>query len=171
MRKLKIAYLLLGIGIGIILINGLYSLYPEIKYKELSEEMILERAEELGYISLKEKLIIEKDTSEKEELEGKKPKELEEEPIKPETEEIEEEQEEIEELEIKPKEESMEIVIESIDNLSDIAKKLFDAKLIEDTEEFKSLVRNKGLDKRLIDGVYNIKYNTSYDDIINMFTK
>lgn len=69
MKKIKIAYLLLGIGIGIILINALYSLYPEVKYKELSEEMIIERAEELGYISLKEKIVIEENIGEKDELE------------------------------------------------------------------------------------------------------
>lgn len=174
MRKLKIAYLLLGMGIGIILINGLYSIYPQVKYKELSEEMIIERAEELGYISLKEKIIIEKDEL-RDGLEEIKLEEIEE--IEEPGVEVEQEPEEIapeilEELEEEKsdEEESIEIEIESRDNLSDIAKKLFDAKLIEDVEEFRSLVRDKGVDKKLRDGVYKIKHNTSYDDIIKLFT-
>lgn len=153
MKKIKIAYLLLGIGIGIILINNLYSFYPQVKYKELSEEMIIEKAEELGYVSLKERIIREEATNK----------------IEPnvEAEEIEEEKIEDEYFE---EDKSKEIVIQEGDSLSDVANKLYEAELIDNIEEFKDMVKDRDLEKKLLIGVYNIKYNTIYEDIIELLT-
>ena len=57
MKKIKLTYLLLGMGIGVILVNSLYLLCPKIEYIDLSDEMIIDKAKELGYISLKENIM------------------------------------------------------------------------------------------------------------------
>lgn len=56
----KIPYLLLGIGIGILMTNIVYSLYPKVEYKEYSQEEIIRKAEELGMVFLKEAIKVEK---------------------------------------------------------------------------------------------------------------
>lgn len=142
MRKIKIAYLLLGIGVGIILVNGLYFLHPEVKYKDLSDEMVIERAKELGYISFKDSLVKENQTTEIMESKDK---------------------------EAIPK--LVKITIKEGDNLSDIAERLFEANLIDDKEEFINLAVDKMMDKQFAYGIFDIKYNTSYSTIIKLLTK
>ena len=161
-KKTKIAFLTLGIGIGIIISSTLNSLYPKIKLIELEDEMIIERARELGMVNLKDsiKVDIPKET----------PKETPKEALKDESLEqiendvslaVDDELEEIEEIEI---------VVESGLILTEVATKLYDTKLIEDKDDFISFVRNKKLDKKIITGIYRIKYNSSYEEIIQILT-
>lgn len=148
MRKIKIAYLLLGIGVGIVLVNGLYYLFPKVKYVDLSDEMIIERAKELGYVSFKESIIKEKES---EKNIGNKEKNLEV---------IDGEDKKFTKIEI----------LEG-DTLSHIAEKLFKAELIDNKEEFILLAEDKMVDKKFAYGVFEIKYNTSYSTIIKLLTK
>lgn len=143
MKKIKRAYLLLGMGIGIILVSILYSLCPQVKYRDLNDEMIIERAKELGYISLKESILKEKKIEQKMEAEEV----------------------------IEEKEESVEITIVEGDSLSDIAEKLLNAGLINRKDEFISLAEEKMVDKKFSYGVFHIKYNTSYSSIIQLLIR
>lgn len=60
-KKAKIIYLTLGIGIGIVITSTLYSFYPVTKFVEISDDIIIERARELGMVTLKESLNMEAD--------------------------------------------------------------------------------------------------------------
>lgn len=153
-KKTKIAFLTLGIGIGIIISSTLNSLYPKIKLIELEDEMIIERARELGMVNLKDsiKVDIPKETLKDESLE-----QIENDVSLA----VDDELEEIEEIEI---------VVESGSILTEVATNLYDTKLIEDKDDFISFVRNKKLDKKIITGIYRIKYNSSYEEIIQILT-
>lgn len=142
MKKIKLTYLLLGMGIGVILVNSLYLLCPKIEYIDLSDEMIIDKAKELGYISLKENIMKENKSEKNLEFER-----------------------------IGKKEKSVEIKIEEGDNLSDIAEKLFKTNLIDNKKEFILLAEDKMVDNKFAYGVFNIKYNTSYSTIIELLIK
>lgn len=148
-KKSKIIYLILGLGIGIILTNILYSFYPIIKYTDLSDDMIIERARDLGMVSLKESIDIN--------LEKEKA-------IAPLVE------EEIIEEEI-PEETEVEIVIKSGENLTQIGRKLFELGVIDNEKEFIQLGKDKKLSTKFIVGTYKIKTNTDYDTIMDILTR
>lgn len=144
-KKVKLAYLFLGIGIGIIFVNALYSFYPQIKYMDLGDDVIIERARELGMVNLKESIDME---NPKEEL-------IEE-----------EEKKEVEEPKVE-----IEILVESGSSLTSVARKLYRAELIEDMDEFILFVKEKKLDKKIITGRYKIESDSSYEEIIETLTK
>ena len=148
-KKIKLAYLILGIGIGMVFTNILYSFYPNIKYLELQDDAVIEKAKELGMVSLKESIDVENKKEDKKEdiIEEKKEDEV----IEPIIE--------------------IEIVVESGSNLTRVAKKLYNANLIEDIDEFIVFVKQKKLDKKIRTGRYKIESNSSYDDIIETLTK
>lgn len=52
--KFKLPYLILGLGIGIIITNLLYSINPKVEYREYTEEEIVSLAKELGMVFVKE---------------------------------------------------------------------------------------------------------------------
>lgn len=141
--NIKIKYLILGLGIGIILSSTLYSIFPEVKYTSLDDGAIIERAKELGMVNLKESIKIEKKTEE-----------LVDEPV----------------IEVDTGEE-IEIEVVRGENSSDIAKKLYDANLIDDLDEFVFYAREKKVDKQLKYGFYKLKSNLSYDEIIKILLK
>lgn len=158
MKKIKAAYLLLGMGIGIILVSNLYFLFPRIQYIELSDEIIIEKAKELGYISLKDNI-----NKRKEDLAPKDSID-------------EDRKESIESVESgnavnKEEEILVEVEIKEGDNLSDIADKLYKANLIEDKEKFIDLSEDKTVDKNFAYGIFKIKNNSSYDTIINLLKR
>lgn len=154
MKKIKLAYLFLGIGIGIVLVNNLYFLFPEAEHIELSDEAIIERAKELGYISLKESISRGNENKEEESKEN----------INLRTEDKVNKKE-------KQDEKSVEVEIKEGDNLSDIADKLYQVNIIKDKKEFISLAQDKTVDKKFAYGVFDIKYNTSYEAIINLLIR
>ncbi|MBU5426412.1 endolytic transglycosylase MltG [Tissierella pigra] len=150
-KKGKIVYLILGLGIGVILTNILHSLYPIVKYVDLSDDMIIERSKELGMVSLKESI---NTNLEKEKEEVVVP------PI--------EEKEIIEEI---LEEAEIEVVIKSGESLTQIAKKLFELGIIDNEKEFIQLGKNKKLSTKFIVGTYKIKTNTDYDTIMDILTR
>lgn len=149
----KIIYLILGLGIGIIMTNMLHSFYPKFEYVELSEEAIIERARDLGMIKLKESIKVEKDkvdnevNIEKDKVD--KEVKIEEEPV---------------ELKVR------EVIVEEGSGLTEVAKQLYNADLIDDMEKFILFVRGEKLDKKIIIGKHEIKPNSSYSEIIKMLT-
>lgn len=144
-KRIKLAYLTLGIGIGMIFTNILYSFNPNIKYLDLEDEAIIEKAKELGMVNLKESIEVEN---------------IKEDPI----------EEKKEDEVIEPIIET-EIIVESGSNLTRVAKNLYDANLIKDVDEFVLFVKGKKLDKKIRTGRYKIKSNSSYDDIIEILTR
>ncbi len=144
-KRIKLAYLTLGIGIGMIFTNILYSFNPNIKYLDLEDEAIIEKAKELGMVNLKESIEVEN---------------IKEDPI----------EEKKEDEVIEPIIET-EIIVESGSNLTRVANNLYDANLIKDVDEFVLFVKGKKLDKKIRTGRYKIKSNSSYDDIIEILTR
>ncbi|MDR7856442.1 hypothetical protein [Tissierella sp.] len=156
LKKTKITYLILGMGIGIIITSTLYSLYPQISYIELEDEIIIERARELGMVNLKESIKTENFEAaiDKEETLDQTGSEANLE----------------EETELEEKTEEIEITIESGLTLTNVATKLYDAGLIEDKDDFISFVKNKKLQGKIISAKYKITSNSSYDEIVEMLT-
>lgn len=148
-KKSKITYLTLGIGIGIIITSTFYSFFPQIELEELSDDIITERAIDLGMINLKESINIVQPQKEKND-EEKSDKDKEQIPI--------------EELYIQ-------IIVDKGEVLQDIADKLFTLELIDNKEEFILLAEDKMRDRLFSYGTYDIKMNTSYSTIIKILTK
>ncbi len=143
-KKIKIAYLLLGIGIGLIVASTLYSFYPKVEYMDLSDDIIIEKARELGMVWLKENIDIESINNRVTDEEiGETVKEISE----------------------------KEIVVESGSSLTIVVKKLYDANLIDDIDEFILFVKDKKLDKKIRTGRYKIKLDSSHDEIIEILTR
>lgn len=153
MKKIKIVYLILGLGIGLILSNILYTNFPVKEYIELSDADIIKRAEELGYVSIKDKISTETKTTDQNEDKFDKVKESNDE----------------------TKEDSddgfIELEIVEGDTLKDISKKLLELDLIDDEEEFISTVEEKNMDKRFAYGIFKIPIDSSYSQIIELLTK
>ncbi|MBU5314110.1 endolytic transglycosylase MltG [Tissierella carlieri] len=158
-KKIKITYLFLGVGIGIIIASTLYSFYPKIEYIDLTDDIIMERARSLGMVGLKESI----DVINKEELAD------EENTMESANDEMKEVQKDIEE--IKAEVEEREIVVESGSSLTRVSKQLYNANLIDNIDEFISFVKDKKLDKKIVTGSYKIELNSSYDEIIEILTK
>lgn len=147
-KRTKLAYLVLGIGIGIIVSSTLYSILPNVKYIELSDDIIRKKARELGMINLKESINL--DNSSKEKNQNKN---------------------EVATENVLEKDEYVIIEIEKGYTLEDVAKNLFKSGLIDNEEEFILLAEDKTLDKKFNYGKFKIKYNTSYSTIIKILTE
>lgn len=162
-NKKNIVYLILGLGLGIIITNILHSTYPKIKFVELNDNEIIERARDLGMVSIKESIKTGKETVETEADELEKIAEK----LEKEVKELEESEKNETEAII---EEEILVVIESGMNLTQIASHLYDIDVIEDVEEFAKLVRQNGLSKKMSSGQYAIKKASSYSEIIKLLT-
>lgn len=141
-KKIKLSYLLLGLGIGILVTSTLYSIFPKTKYIDLDNDIIIEKAKDLGMVSLKESIKIRESTDTIND-----PKEK-----------------DITEVEF------IDFVVNKGDTLENIANKLFEKNLIEDIDEFIFLAEDKKLDTKLNYGTFRIKNNTSYSSIIKILT-
>ncbi len=157
MKNIKIVYLILGLGIGMTLSNILYGIFPEIEYVNLSDEDIISRAQELGYVSIKEKILFKEDEHITEDNEQTQEK----------TDEIEESYDSEEQIIGN----FIQIRIIEGDTLKNIANKLLKLGLIEDEEEFILAVEEKEMDKKFAYGTFNISPNADYDQIINLLTR
>lgn len=156
-NKIKLSYLILGMGIGIILNSTLYSIFPNEKYIELSDAIIIDRARELGMVNLKEAINTDSAPNKEEENTGSVDENL-------------DLEEELLEDEIIEEEEYVEVVVSRGERLTDIAQTLWELDLIGDKDEFIMLARNEGVSRNLIAGVYEIKKNTSLSKIIEVLT-
>lgn len=142
-KKNKLTYLLLGLGIGILFTSTLYSIFPNIEYIELDDDIIIEKARDLGMVSLKDSIDLEKPPKDKDDSEvGDDHKVI----------------------------EYVDCVVEKGDTLEDVASKLYELNLIDDKEEFILFTEDKNLDKKFNYGTFQIKYNTSYSTIIKILT-
>ncbi|SHI03084.1 endolytic transglycosylase MltG [Sporanaerobacter acetigenes] len=139
--KLKIVYMILGIGIGIILTSFVFAMKPNVKYKEYTNEEIMDRAKELGMVSVKENINVD-DVREnlKEDIELENNSEI-------------------------------TIKIGNNETLSKIADGLFESEIIDDKGEFIQFVKDKGMETKLRPGTYSLKKNMSYTSIIKILTK
>lgn len=54
----KLPFILLGLGIGIILVNTIYMFNPNIEYKDYTEEEIVQLATDLGMVFIKDNIDI-----------------------------------------------------------------------------------------------------------------
>jgi|GEM_PF-628173 len=153
MGKVKLSFLLLGLGIGIILTNFIYSVSPKVEYRDLTEEEIVDRAKELGMVYIK-------DT-----IEVNSPKEIPEDNNIP----VETEQEIETEIEIEP--ENIVFKIKNGEALETIAKNLYNAGLIDDINEFINYAKEKGLSKSLRVGTYNLNSDMDYETLVMILTK
>jgi len=133
-------YVLLGVGIGIIISSVFFFLNPNVQYKEYSNEEIIEKATELGMVTIKEAL----NTNNEENI-RKEETQLE------------------TEREIK-------FTISSGQPLVEIANNLFESEIIEDKEEFIQFVKDNNMDKRLLPGDYVLKSNLSYATIMKILS-
>lgn len=173
MKKTKIMYLTLGLGIGIVLSSLIYSIFPKIEYMDLSDEDIIKRAEELGYVSIKEKIIAE---NEKKDLEKEvevlsKIQENQEEELNKEENQEEELNKEQEKEDDKQEKKYVEVKIFKGESLTTISKRLFKLGLIDEKDKFIYTVKEKKLDRKLEHGIFRIPLNSDYDDIISILTK
>ncbi len=150
MKKTKIVYLTLGLGIGLVISNILYSIFPNFKYIDLSESDIIERAQELGYVSIKEKIKAEEDKEEPEKS------------VELSSEELDESKAEAKDIEIK--------ILEG-DTLKDITRKLLDLGLIENEEKFILAVEEKDMDKNFAYGKFYLPLDLDYSEIIRLLTR
>lgn len=58
-RKMKLSFLLLGLGIGILSTNFIYYINPKVEHKDLKDEEIIEQAKDLGMVFVKDTIQIE----------------------------------------------------------------------------------------------------------------
>lgn len=163
----KTKYILLGLGIGIIITNVLYYINPRIEYEELSDQEIVERAENLGMITIKENISI------NEEKKDKEKKEIEEKGLKEKTldEQIDNKKKEKERTEEVKESKSLLVKVEKGDSLYDISEKLYDLGLIDDTKKFDARVYERELSKKMHYGEYEIESGSDYDTIIDLLVK
>jgi len=167
-RRRKITYFILGLGIGIVISSTFYSFFPVTKFVELSDDIIIERARDLGMVKVKEHI-----------LDGEDPLGLDK--TKAEAGDVEESQafEEggdlLEDSRLEndldgDNEDDRSIAGEYIDfyvnkgeNSYSIAKNLYNLDLISSEEEFIALAEEKNVNKALFAGSYKIK--RGLDDI------
>lgn len=144
-------FLLLGIGIGLLVSSLLNIAYPKIKYTEYSEAQIIEKAKELGMVSLKE--AISKNEEKSTEIASN-----------------EEDANEEDTNAIKEDNHPIEFVINKGENSEQIVDRLFEKGIIKNREEFTEKVLSKGLQKRFKYGVYELEPEMDYESLIKVLT-
>jgi len=174
-KRQKITYLILGLGIGIVISSTFYSFFPVTKFVELSDDIIIEKARDLGMIKVKENIVdhIDKEQLDEdifvektdESVEDGEESELSSEDMMIEKEEI----EEIEEIEEK-EDEYVDFYIRSGESSYNIARNLYNAGLIEDEKGFAILAQEEKVDKFLLTGRYKIKKSLDEKEVLRILT-
>ncbi len=147
-------YILLGLGIGIILTNILYYINPRIEYEPLSDQDIIERAEDLGMVTLKENILI-----------NEKNKEINYDKNEKNSEELKQD------IKNNKEDNIISFQVEKGDDLYTISKKLYEEGLISDKKDFEERVYERELSKKMHYGIYEINFNSDYDSIIDILIK
>ena len=143
--KFKLHYFILGLGIGIIITNALYSFNPNIEYKEYTEEEIISSAKELGMVFVKDSINISKEET------------------KPLDETKTASQDEIEK--------ELVLVVEPGDSLEKVSNKLSLLGIVENEQDFHKFAKEKNLEKKIRVGTYKLDQNMDYEILIKILTK
>ncbi len=69
------------------------------------------------------------------------------------------------------KQEKVIIIVEDGDSLGDVSIKLFELELIDSAERFHDYAKEKGMEKKIRVGSYELTPYQSYDDILDILTK
>lgn len=154
LKKHKLPFMFLGIGIGIILTSIVYTLYPNVEYKRYSEEEIIEEATDLGMVFIKDSIDTNTDIDEE---------------VTENIEDIDDAEDVVDYPTNEP--EMIEFVVRTGDSLPKISKGLYDAGIIDDEISFFNYAREKGVDKILRVGTYNLSANLDYETIIDILMK
>lgn len=170
MDKRNRKYILLGLGIGIILTNIIYYYNPRIEMEKLDDSEVIERARELGMVTMKES--IKTEGSEKINLEPVQGVESMEDDI------IEDAQTEDANVE-SPKESNTKVEdkknivfkINSGEGLGEISRELKESGIIEDVEAFKDRVYERKVSKKLQPGEFELNKDMTFDEIIDNIIK
>ncbi|SDZ05981.1 YceG-like family protein [Proteiniborus ethanoligenes] len=167
-NKTNKLFLLLGIGIGFVIASLLNIAYPKIKYTSYTDEQVIEKARELGMVSLKEAISQSQDSVEKN-------NEDDEEKI------IDEKLETIIEEDLNDNDtnaeavaeenETIKFVISKGQNSEEIINKLFEAGIINDKEVFTNLAIERNVQKKFNYGTFQLNKNMEYDLLIKALTR
>ncbi|WIV11272.1 hypothetical protein [Proteiniborus sp. MB09-C3] len=147
-NKLNKLFLILGIGIGFLISSLLNIAYPKTEYISYTEAQIIEKARELGMISLKE--AISKDDEKTPEYTSNDS-----------------------EKDATPAEEDkhvIEFVINKGDNSEQIVDKLFEEGIIKDKEGFIEKIKEKSLQRKFKYGVYELELEMDHESLIKTLT-
>lgn len=158
-NKKPLAYLFLGLGLGIIISNLMNTIYPQKETVSLSDQEVVLRAEELGMTWIKDKIVRE-DESTREDSKKSVEEAVEEVPEIEET--IEEEKESEPDL--------IDLYIDKGLNSREISELILESGLIDNKDEFENFVKKQGKDKLIIYGRYKIPKGSSFDEILNILT-
>lgn len=144
-RKIKLSYILLGLGIGIILTNFIYYISPRIEYRDLSDDEIIEKAKDLGMVFVKDAIQVDKveDDYKDDYID-------------------ESNEEELEEIVFK---------VEEGQNLTNIAENLYRLGLIDDISSFINYCKERGITSRLRVGTYKLTTGMDYETLVKILTK
>ncbi len=159
--RIRLSYILLGLGIGILLTNFIYYIRPNVEYRNLSDDEIIEKAKDLGMVFVKDTIQIDKYN---EENIDETIKEKEEDYI----DEFKEEEEK--DYVAEPKEEIL-FKIEEGQNLKTIATNLYNIGLIDDTNSFISFCKEKNITTLFRVGTYKLTKGMDYETLIKILTK
>ena len=192
--RYRFSFILLGVGIGIILTNIIYSINPNIEYRDYSKEEIIEEAASLGMVFIKDTI----DAS-KEEKEGQQVSQNVSEDasmdihkdtkvnnlgaiskdIPPKVSEDIQVSAQIVIPEDTPADmpenlegrEEIQFTIEYGDSLIKVSNRLYKLGIIDDAQEFIRFGKEAKIDRRLRVGRYNLSTGLDYQTIAKIFTK
>ncbi|KNF09959.1 putative periplasmic solute-binding protein [Gottschalkia purinilytica] len=146
--------ILLGVGIGFVITSLLSTLFTKPKYVEYSEEEIIQKARDLGMVSLKEK-IEKNEKNEKKEINNSK---------KDTTEEVINKEKDIKNNYIK-------FTINPGDTSDIIVKNLHSKGIVEDKEKLSQMIIGKNLQRKFQRGTYTVSKDMSYEQLISILTQ
>ncbi|MCF6461339.1 hypothetical protein [Clostridium sp. Cult3] len=130
-NKVRLPYIILGLGMGILLTSIIYILNPIVKYRDYTEEEIVTLASDLGMVFVKENI----DSS------------------------------------INIQEQKVKLIVDKGDPLEKVSKKLFELGVVDNAEKFHQYAKDKGIDKKIRVGTYELGLDLEYDKILDILTK
>ncbi|MFA5524008.1 MAG: hypothetical protein WDA24_06600 [Tissierellales bacterium] len=180
-NKMHKLFMILGIGIGVVITSLLNMAYPKIQYEDYTESQIIEKARELGMVSLKEVITkndeeivetglpdsdmdanIDLDIGTNTGTNIDSDNEIDEEPT---TNEIDEDT-----TNEKTDKQIVEFIINKGDNSELIIKRLFDSNIIKNKKEFSDKVIEKDVQRKFKYGVYELELDMDYETLIKALT-
>ena len=65
----------------------------------------------------------------------------------------------------------MKFVVDKGDSLEKVSKRLFELGIVDDAEKFHKYAKDKGVDKKIRVGTYELTLDIGYDKILDILTK